>query len=199
MYIKGFFNLFCFLLIFFSFTVISLKNSVQSIVGLIASFVVSSFLLLTLNCEFFAFLFLIVYVGAIAVLFLFVLMMLELKHLNNKNSLFQMLLCLSIPMIFFMLALPFIRSYFLTNPYYSEMLQANGWVFIYNGFNQFYVEDNLNEIEVLGQLLYTKYALQFLLIGLILTLAIMCVGVLTINRKNSSLAKTTEFVVSRVF
>lgn len=186
MYLKGFFNFFCFLLALSSFFVISSKNTIQSIISLIVCFIVSSFLLLTLNCEFFAFLFLIVYVGAIAVLFLFVLMMLELKHLNKENNFFYLIISLIVPISFFIIALPLVRSYFLTNPYFfSDTFEANGKVFGYRSFKSFYLEDLFSEVEMLGQLLYTKYALQFLFTGLILTLAVLCVGVLTINQKGN--------------
>ena len=187
MYLKGFFNFFCFLLAFSSFFVISSKNTIQSIISLIVCFIASSFLLLTLNCEFFAFLFLIVYVGAIAVLFLFVLMMLEIKHLNKENNFFYLIISLIVPISFFIIALPFVRSFFLTNPYFfSDTLEANGKVFDHRSFKSFYLEDLFSEVEMLGQLLYTKYALQFLFTGLILTLAVLCVGVLTINQKANS-------------
>lgn len=198
MFIKGFFHLFSFLLTLSSVFVISLRNSIQSIVSLIVCFIASSILLLILNCEFFAFLFLIVYVGAIAVLFLFALMMLELKHLDNKANPFHMLVGLSVPVMFFLLTSPFIHSCFVLNPYY-DVFQQSHWVFINNCFDEFYVEDDVTDIEVLGQLLYTRYALQFLLTGLILTLAVVCVGVLTIDRTKYLITEVNELVVSRIF
>ena len=198
MFTKGFFHLFSFLLTLSSISVISLRNSIQSVVSLIVCFITSSILLLILNCEFFAFLFLIVYVGAIAVLFLFVLMMLELKHLDNKANLFHIFLGLSVPVIFFLLTLPFIDSCFALNPY-SEVFQQSNRIFIENCFDEFYIEDDITDIEVLGQLLYTRYALQFLLTGLILTLAVVCVGVLTIDRKKYLITEVNELVVSRSF
>ena len=96
-------------------------------------------------------------------LFLFVLMMLELKYLDNKTNLFHILLGLSVPSIFFLLILPSINSCFASNPY-SEVFQQNNLIFIENRFDEFYAEDDTTDIEVLGQLLYTRYALQFLLV-----------------------------------
>lgn len=191
--------MFSFLLTLSSISVISLRNSIQSVVSLIVCFIASSVLLLILNCEFYAFLFLIVYVGAIAVLFLFVLMMLELKHLENKANLFHMFVGSSVPVVFFLLSLPLIQSSFVLNSYSEVFQQNSSGFFIYNCFDEFYVEDDVTDIEVLGQLLYTRYALQFLLTGLILTLAVVCVGVLTIDRTKYLITEVNELVVSRKF
>jgi NADH-quinone oxidoreductase subunit J len=180
-----------------SFCVVSLKNSIQSILGLIFCFVASSSFLLALGCEFFAFLFLIIYVGAIAVLFLFVLMMLELKHLDQKATLFHMLSNLGVPIALFLAALPFIKSSFAENPYLGYFTEYR-CPYIYNDFYECYTEDVVLEIEVLGQLLYTIYALQFLITGLILTLAVLSIGILTINRKNL-VTDTNELVMCRSF
>lgn len=59
------------------------KNPIYSLLSLIAVFLNSIILLLTLKIEFLALSFLIIYVGAIAILFLFVLMMFNLKKLQN--------------------------------------------------------------------------------------------------------------------
>jgi NADH-quinone oxidoreductase subunit J len=178
MFLKLLFLFLSFLILIASYCVVSLKNSIQSILGLILCFVASSSFLLIMECEFFAFLFLIIYVGAIAVLFLFVLMMLELKHIDQKPNLFHMLSNLGVPLMFFLAILPFTRSCFAENPYleYIEHFSTD--------FYEYYTEDFVIEIEVLGQLLYTSYALHFLITGLILTLAVLSIGVLTINRKN---------------
>jgi NADH-quinone oxidoreductase subunit J len=62
--------------------VVTSKHSVFSIVYLAMSFILSSFLLFLLECEFLALLFLVIYLGAILVLFLFAVMMLESKSTN---------------------------------------------------------------------------------------------------------------------
>lgn len=124
-------------------------------------------------------------------MFLFVLMMLELKHLDQKANLFHMFSNLGVPLVFLLLALPFIRNAFEKNPYSSYM-------YMYNDFYECYTEDVVLEIEVLGQLLYTIYALQFLIIGLILTLAVLAIGLLTINRKNF-VTDVNELVMCRNF
>jgi NADH-quinone oxidoreductase subunit J len=195
---KTFLNFLWFLLTISSVLVISLRNSVQAVISLVMCFIISSVILLIMNCELFAFIFLIVYVGAIAVLFLFVLMMLELKDLENKHYVQHVLSCIMLPAIFFVITLPFIQENRTEETPYlfkAAVLPET----MYNNFNPFYLEDNLIEIEVIGQVLYTRYALQFLILGLILTLAVICVGILTIDHKKPTYAKKHDLIVSRVF
>ena len=67
--------------------VITVQNSIYSVLFLVLSFISSASLLFLLECEFVALLFVIVYVGAIAVLFLSVVMMLDVKIANiTKDS-----------------------------------------------------------------------------------------------------------------
>lgn len=118
-------------------------------------------------------------------------MMLELKHLENKQNILYMISCIIIPAVYFV---PFLQEIIIQIPniYLSQT------VLIYNDFNDFYIEDPLTELEVLGQLLYTKYALQFLIIGLLLTLAVICVGILTIDHKKQNYTKKHNIIVSRI-
>lgn len=71
--------------------VISARNPVHSILGLVIVFIVASFYLIYLGLDLFGLMLIIVYVGAIAILFLFVIMMLNLKHVelfeNSTNYL----------------------------------------------------------------------------------------------------------------
>ena len=115
--------------------------------------------------------------------------MLELKHLENKQSMFYMLSCIILPGIYF---IPFLQDLLteVPNTYLSESM-------LVNEFQDFYMEDPLTEVEVLGQLLYTKYALQFLITGLLLTLAIISIGILTIDHKKQTYIKKHDIIVSR--
>ena len=79
---SGLFNFFSILMLISIFLVITVKNSIYSVLFLILSFVSSSLLLFFLECDFLAFLFVLIYVGAITILFLFAVMMLESKLKN---------------------------------------------------------------------------------------------------------------------
>ncbi len=62
--------------------VISARNAVHSILGLVVVFIIGSIYLLMIGLDLFGLMLIIVYVGAIAILFLFVIMMLNLKHIE---------------------------------------------------------------------------------------------------------------------
>jgi NADH-quinone oxidoreductase subunit J len=159
-----------------SLTVILTKNSLIAIIFLVGSFISSAGLLFTMECEFFALLFLIIYVGAIAVLFLFVVMMLDLKILSNNNSInfkysaFGLFVALSF--------LFFVKQTF---DYYYESYSYDKTFLINHYYTNFYNEDEMSEIVGIGQILYTQYVIQFLIAGLILSLAVLGVCVLTFS------------------
>ena len=89
MIINILFYLFSIILLFSSFMVITVKNSIYAVLFLVLSFIAASGLLLLLKCEFLALMFIIIYVGAIAVLFLFVVMMLDLKITSYKKDILK--------------------------------------------------------------------------------------------------------------
>jgi len=167
------FYLFSICLVISTSMVVIFKQPIFSILFLAISFIFSSFLLFLLECEFIAFLFLVIYLGAIIVLFLFASMMLESK-LNNlsKNKIKYIPIglifnvCLFIPLIFY-IDLNFINdcdsSYFYFNIY------QNWWNLV----------DNISDVQVYGQILYSYYVLQFLISGLILMLMLIGVVYLT--------------------
>lgn len=170
--------IFCFfslLLILCATMVIISDHPVFSLLFLISCFILSSFLLLILECEFIALIFVIVYVGAIAVLFLFSVMMLEskVKHLSkNKVNFFPV-------GAFFCSALIF--------PCISEILikfqgNSSDSLFYLNSFRNWYdFVDSSVDIEVYSQILYSYYALQLLVSGLILLVILVGVVYLTNN------------------
>jgi NADH-quinone oxidoreductase subunit J len=188
---KVIFIFFSIVLFISSLSVVILQNSVHSVVCLVLSFISSSGILLLLECEFFAFLFIIVYVGAIAVLFLFVVMMLDIKDLptNKTSNLKYFIFGVFAALGFLILVLPTLTNFYESNPY--------GLALVTNIFTNWYNEDVITEVEALGQILYTHYVLQFLVAGLILTLAVLGVVVLTINLSAKHLATNVK-QISRV-
>ena len=77
---------FSIILVFNSFMVTYSQHPVFSLLFLISSFILSAFILFTLECEFLALIFITIYVGAIAILFLFSIMMLDTKLINLLGS-----------------------------------------------------------------------------------------------------------------
>lgn len=168
--------------------VITLQNSVHSVICLVLSFIASACILLLLECEFFAFIFLIVYVGAIAVLFLFVVMMLDTKYLvtNKRNPFKYFFFGIFSALNFLFFTLTLINDFFSSNNYIN--------LEIFSQFTriQFWREDIIIEIEALGQLLYTHFVLHFLIAGLILFLSILGVVALSTTLSEKKLIRDVK-------
>lgn len=162
-----------FLLIISAILVISAQNPVHSVFFLVLVFLTSAFLLFLLEIEFISLLFVLVYVGAIAILFLFVVMMLDIKIAKHeKDFLVYSPLGSFLGVIFFLEIFLSLQE----NSVPFSPLQARE---IYTDW--FVLMDNLTNIEVLGQLLYTYYFFYFLVAGIILLVAMVGAIVLTLN------------------
>jgi NADH-quinone oxidoreductase subunit J len=157
-----------------SFFVIFSNHPIFSLLFLILSFILSSFLLFLLECELLALLFITIYAGAIAILFLFAVMMLDFKNYNLKKNIIKYIpigtffgLVLLVPLILeinnFFPVLPF-------NDFYVD-----GYI------NWYDLVDSTSESEALGQVLYTYFVIQFLLAGLILLVVLFGVVHLMTN------------------
>lgn len=161
------------LLIMSAILVISAQNPVHSVFFLVLVFLTSAFLLFFLEIEFLSLLFVLVYVGAIAVLFLFVVMMLDIKITKHEKDFLVYL-----PMGSF-LGIVFFLEVFLTLQDSFVSLEPVAYREIY--INWLGSIDNITNIEVLGQLLYTYYFVYFLIAGIILLVAMVGAIVLTLN------------------
>ena len=149
------------------------KHPIFSIVLLATSFILASFLLFLLECEFLALLFLVIYLGAIIVLFLFAVMMLESKVDNlTKNKTKYIPLGLVFGILLFLPLFTNINLNFINN-YDSSSLFNN----IYQ--NWYNLIDLTVDVKVYGQILYSYFVLQFLISGLILMLMLIGVVYLT--------------------
>jgi len=160
-------------LVFSAIMVIVAQHSVFSLLFLVLSFVSSSFLLFMLECEFLALIFIVVYVGAIAVLFLFAVMMLDAKLQNLSRNLFKYL------PIGFLFGLGFLIPVL-----YQVNLEADNSTDKFAYLNWYDLIDSTTDVEVYGQVLYSYFVLQFLVVGLILLVVLIGVVYLT-NTYNS--------------
>jgi NADH-quinone oxidoreductase subunit J len=187
MLVNNLFYLFSNILVFSSFMVIFVQNSVYSVLFLVLSFISAANLLFLVECEFIAFMFIIIYVGAIAVLFLFVVMMLDTKLVNiTKDSLKYFPFGSFIGMVFLIELLILVQDSFKLNPYQNYDLLN----FYVNWYDKI---DAITEIEAIGQVLYTHYILQFLIAGNILLLVTVGVVVLTINTNTNNIKNQIIF------
>ena len=180
-------------ILFNAFFIILGINSIYSIFLLVFLFVLSTGLLFLIESEFIALIFIIVYIGAISVLFLFVILMLDLKTKSSLKSFYEYF------PYFNLLILIFSFSFFIlifdnfTKNYYTENFLFN---FNINWFNKI---ECLTDLSALGQILYTHYVVQFLILGMILLQAIIGAVSLTFNRnkKNFIFSQNTFRQVSR--
>ena len=158
-------------IVFSAIMVVVASHSVFSLLFLVLSFLASAFLLFMLECEFLALIFIVVYVGAIAVLFLFAVMMLDAKLQNLVRNIFR-----DLP-LGFLFALGF-----LVPMLYQLVYRMNENTILYsknNYINWYDFLDSTSDVEAYGQVLYSYFVLQFLVVGLILLVVLIGVVYLT--------------------
>lgn len=184
-------SILCLLLILSSLMVAFSANPVESVLFLILTFFNAGAILLMFNAEFLGLIFIIVYVGAIAVLFLFVVMMLNVKiHENIFVKLFKNNLRNSIIGFFFIYLVSILLFVFLNSIFNAQ----SSLVDVHNGAILF---DTLNNIDVLGQVLYNYYLVCFLFAGLILLVALIGAVVLTLRFNRTHKSQITSRQLSR--
>ena len=170
------FYFFSILLLLSSLMIITVQNSIYCVLFLVLSFVSASSLLCLLEIEFIALIFIIIYVGAIAVLFLFVVMMLDIKTINlTKDSLKYFPFGSFVGIVFIVEILLVLFKTFQSSPYIKGELFFNEYT------NWFEKIDILTDLQIMGQLIYTHYVLQFLIAGFILLLSVIGAVILTIK------------------
>lgn len=201
----SFFTFFSCCAIISAIMVIICKNPIHAVLYLILVILNISCILITLNAEFLAALFLIVYVGAVAVLFLFVVMMLNIRVSEYKGSKTKILPLglLTIIIIFliliFQLDLEFNMG-LLGNYYFSTYIpqgivdllvesHKQCWIYLQDSSRTIiewnYLKNNVSPLEVLGGLIYTRYAPLFWTAGMILLVAMVGVIILTVRKKKN--------------
>ena len=171
-------------------------NPIHSILNLIGVFFLGNCLLFFRSIEYYAILFLIVYVGAIVVLFLFIIMMLELKMINTVqiyNDYFRYI-AISFFILYFIQMLCFDifdLRFFFSSTSTGLFTEANTSV---NTSTFLYQIDQLNE---LGQILYTEYKLSVILASLLLFMVMVGVLMLTLYTPTKFYYKTNFMVLKR--
>ena len=150
--------------------VVVARNPVHSVLFLITVFFSAAGLFVMLGAEFLAMLLVVVYVGAVAVLFLFVVMMLDVDFAALRSGFAQYLplgavvaLVLAGEMVMIAITVS------------NKGAAANAQPVI----------ADTNNIERIGQVLYTDYAYFFQAAGLVLLVAMMGAIVLTLRHKTN--------------
>ena len=160
-------------------------NSIYSIFLLVFLFVLSTGLLFLVEHEFMALIFVIIYIGAISVLFLFVILMLDIKAKNSFKKFYEYFSFINL------LILVFLFSFFvLIFDNFTKNYYINNFLFNFN-INWFYKIECMTDLKALGQILYTHYVVQFLVLGMILLIAVIGAVALTFN------SNTKNFISSQ--
>nr|YP_009504383.1 NADH dehydrogenase subunit 6 [Gracilaria chouae]ATG87372.1 NADH dehydrogenase subunit 6 [Gracilaria chouae]AWX65723.1 NADH dehydrogenase subunit 6 [Gracilaria chouae] len=173
-----------------SVMVISSSNAVHSVLFLILVFCNIAGLLLLFGAEFLAFMLLIVYVGAIAVLFLFVVMMLNIKKMSVSHGFFSIA---PIGLTIFLILFAQLSGVF--HVFNISSLKQDSLIWI-----SWIIENqNITNIQVVGNVLYTKYCFLFILSGLILLVAMIGAIVLTMHQRTDVRKQKIEVQLNRTF
>jgi len=168
------FYIFSTLAVLSALMVIRSENPVHSVLFLVLVFFNSAGLLLLLEVEFLAMLFIVVYVGAIAVLFLFVVMMLNVKMAKYSNDLLRYLPVGGLIIFVFLMEMFLLIEGDLVSPIEAS---TNGY-----SFTQWFSKvDQVTNIEVIGQVMYTYYFYFFLAASIILLVSMIGAIVLTMQ------------------
>ena len=169
--IFGFFTILILLSVFMTITSI---NPIHSIFWLVLTFLLSSTLLILLRLDFLPLIMIIIYVGAIAILFLFVIMMLDVVEINNisNNNISIILILLT---IFTVSQIILFCKFKMDNTKFLE-----NWTF-----------ENLDQIQLIGSLIYTNLFFILILISILLLIAMVGVIILTLE---STLSKHQDLI-----
>lgn len=149
--------------------VIFSRNPVHSVLWLIVAFFNAAGLMVLLGAEFIAMLLVIVYVGAVAVLFLFVVMMLDIDFAELRAGFVK-----NMPLGLLLAFILFVELLMGLGAYKAGAVKL--------GTAAVQTNTAENNIEAIGQLLYTKYIFLFEAAGLILLVAMVGAIILT-NRQ----------------
>jgi NADH-quinone oxidoreductase subunit J len=150
-------------------SVITLKNTVHSVLALVLTFFSAACLWMLIDAEFLALALIVVYVGAVMVLFLFVVMMLDIDQEKMREGFVKFLpvgLIVAAAMLVEMLGLIGVRAM------HAQAMGADPAA-----------TAGLSNTAWLGQALYTKFLLPFEIAALILTVGVVAAVALTLRER----------------
>lgn len=175
---------------------LSSSNPVESVLFLVAVFITSGFILMTHLSSFFGVVVIIIYVGAIAVLFLFVIMMLNIKDSDLGLSIFGFL---NSKISRFSLAVFFLSLFYF---FINSKLSKHFLVLDSLSMDLFSLDD-LNHLQIIGQVLYNYHIDLFLIAGIVLLVALLGSIALTFDPKvigkgpqiiNKQISRSDKFI-----
>jgi NADH-ubiquinone oxidoreductase chain 6 len=182
--------------------VITARSPIVAILFLIAVFINIAGYLILLGINFIALSYIMVYIGAIAILFLFVVMMLnirlvEISEIGSQYSRnIPLAIIVSTMLSYEILSNSLTKS--LDNIYLITALfdKFNYWILgintsessTYIGFNTIYnnIFVNYEQIQAVGNIMYSSYSLYLILCSFILLLAMLGPIIITLDKKSNT-------------
>lgn len=179
-----FFNLFASIIIISVFMTISVNNAIYAVFFLILAFFSSMCILFLLNVDYLALMFILIYVGAITILFLFVVMMLKIK-INEKNttkfiSFINIIICCLI-----------IYNVLLNTDIFNVFLNTD--LTYTNWFSNLYYIDN---IKMLGQVIFNNYYFYFILSGFVLLIGM--ISAILLSKESNKVVRRYQLVYQQL-
>ena len=179
-----FFNLFASIIIISVFMTISVNNAIYAVLFLILAFFSSMCILFLLNVDYLALMFILIYVGAITILFLFVVMMLKIK-INEKNttkfiSFINIIICCLI-----------IYNVLLNTDIFNVFLNTD--LTYTNWFSNLYYIDN---IKMLGQVIFNNYYFYFILSGFVLLIGM--ISAILLSKESNKVVRRYQLVYQQL-
>ena len=146
-------------------------HPIYAVLLLVLLFCEATATLFIFNIEFLSLTFIVVYVGAIAVLFLFVVMMLNIKI--AQQSILKNIIFFGVFSLIFLTIIYNIFNNIIIN---FDLFKANDFtIFNVNWF------DPLNNLELLGQIIFNEYSICLIIVGLLLLVPLLGSIVLTLD------------------
>lgn len=170
MLVKIFFLLSYLVIVVAIYYAVTARNPVYAVLALILAFIGVASLLILLSADYLAILFILIYAGAISILIMFVVMMLDLKEMElSQPPVARTVTTFFVAFILgaFSYLLTFLPTSTRPRLYYTD------WLRVFNTHSN---------IETVGEVLFSLYNFQFLLLGLLLYLAMVIVISLVIRK-----------------
>ena len=164
--------------------VITAKNPVRAVLSLILTFCSTAAIWLMLDAEFLAITLILVYVGAVMVLFLFVVMMLDIDFTMLKARFTKWLpigLGLAITLLILLL----------------NIIDRDQFAFRTDTISLAY-SDGPSNVTQLGQLIFTRYLLQFEIAGVLLLVAVIAaIGLIYKGPRNRKIQNVSQQISTK--
>jgi NADH-ubiquinone oxidoreductase chain 6 len=182
--------------------VITAQSPIISVLFLIAVFVNLAGYLILLGINFIALAYIMIYIGAIAILFLFVIMMLNIRLVelsetgSNYSKNIPLAIIVASSLSYLILSNTSIKS--IDQVYLITALfdKFNFWSigtnpsgnYINEGFNTVYnnIFVNYEQIQAIGNIMYSSYALYLILCSFVLLLAMLGPIIITLDKKSNT-------------